>query len=173
MKKMKNTIAIVLVFITLSCSKSNAQKTAFSKVALAESVLNTDGSPITFKKILSQNKGKNVVIKIWASWCRDCIKDIPKAKEIQAAHPDATYIYISMDDTAEKWKYGIEKYDLKGIHYMAKDQMKGIFAKAIDLDWIPRTIIIDKKGKIVVYRAIETDFEKINNTLSQLENENN
>jgi hypothetical protein len=43
--------------------------------------------------------------------------------------------------------------------------MKGAFGKAIDLDWIPRYIILDKTGKIIIYRAIETDFEQINNTI--------
>ena len=51
---------------------------------------------------------------------------------------------------------------------MANDQMKGVFGKAIDLDWIPRYIIIDKKGKIVRYRAIETDFAAIDETLKSL-----
>jgi hypothetical protein len=47
--------------------------------------------------------------------------------------------------------------------------MKGEFGKSIDLDWIPRYIIIDKKGNIITYRAIETDFEKINETLKKLQ----
>jgi hypothetical protein len=47
--------------------------------------------------------------------------------------------------------------------------MKGEFGKSIDLDWIPRYIIIDKKGEIVIYRAIETDFDKINKELKNLE----
>ncbi len=51
---------------------------------------------------------------------------------------------------------------------MSNDQMKVVFAKAIDLDWIPRYIIIDETGKIVLYRAIETDFDKINETLISL-----
>ena len=51
---------------------------------------------------------------------------------------------------------------------MANDQMKGVFAKALDIDWIPRYIIVDKKGNIVLYRAIETDFDKINETLKKL-----
>ena len=169
MEKIKKTIALLIVFIAISCSKSNAQKTTFSKEALSETVLNTDGNAITFKKILSQNKGKNLVIKIWATWCRDCIKDIPKMKELQASHPETSYVYISMDDSADKWKKGIEKYQLNGTHFMAKDQMKGVFGKAIDLDWIPRCIVVDKKGKIVIYRAIETDMEKLDATLSQLE----
>jgi hypothetical protein len=51
---------------------------------------------------------------------------------------------------------------------MANDQMKGVFGQAIDLNWIPRYIILDKTGKIVLYRAIETDFELIDATLNKL-----
>jgi hypothetical protein len=50
---------------------------------------------------------------------------------------------------------------------MANDQQQGVFG-TIDLDWIPRYIIVDKTGKIVLYRAIETDFDKINETLASL-----
>jgi thiol-disulfide isomerase/thioredoxin len=169
MKNIKKLIPILLVLITVSCSKSNAQKTAFSKEALQETLLTTNDKQIAFGKILSENKGKNIVIEVWASWCGDCVKAMPKLKELQAAHPETTYLFISMDKTADKWKAGIEKHQLKGVHFMANDQMSGVFAKAIDLDWIPRYIIIDKTGKIVLYRAIETDFEQINSTLSQLE----
>jgi hypothetical protein len=45
--------------------------------------------------------------------------------------------------------------------------MKGSFGKSIDLDWIPRYIVIDKKGKVVLYRAIESDFEKIETELKK------
>ena len=93
---------------------------------------------------------------------------MPKLKELQAKNPKVDYVFISMDKTADKWKEGIEKHELKGDHFMANDQMKGVFGKAIDLDWIPRYIVIDKTGKIIIYRAIETDFEKINNTLIDL-----
>mgnify|MGYP006347379925 FL=1 len=47
--------------------------------------------------------------------------------------------------------------------------MKGAFGKSIDLDWIPRYVVIDKEQNVVIYRAIETDFEKINSTLKTLE----
>lgn len=169
MKKMKNIFALLVILTSISCSKSNAQKTAFSKEALSETLLNLNDKQVTFETILAQNKGKNTVIEIWASWCGDCVKAMPKIKELQAAHPETNYVFISMDKTADKWKAGIEKHQLKGMHYMANDQMSGVFAKAIDVNWIPRYIIIDKTGKIALYRAIETDFEKINATLEQLE----
>ena len=163
---MKRIIMALIAIATFSCSK--AQKTEFSKVALSETLLATDGTQVAFKNILKKYKGKTLVIEVWASWCSDCVKAMPKMNELQANNPDVAYLFISMDKTPEKWKNGIEKNEIKGDHFMANDQMKGVFGKAIDADWIPRYIIVDKKGKIVLYRAIETDFDKINETLEKL-----
>lgn len=163
---MKQIALIVIAFITFSCSQ--AQKTSFSKEALSEKLLTLDGGQTSFKNILKKYKGKTLVIEVWASWCGDCVKAMPKLKELQSNNPDVSYLFLSADKTADKWKAGIEKHELKGDHFMMNDGMKGVFGKAIDLDWIPRYIIVDKTGKIVLYRAIETDFDKINETLKGL-----
>lgn len=162
-------ILCILSAIIMNISCSNAQKTEFSKEALSENLSSTDGSQVAFKDILKKFKGKTLVIEVWASWCGDCVKAMPKLKELQTNNPNVSYVFLSMDKTADKWKDGIEKHQINGLHFMANDGMKGAFAKAIDLDWIPRYIIIDKTGKIVLYRAIETDFEQINSTLKQLQ----
>lgn len=163
---MKQLVILLIAFATFSCAR--AQKTNFSKEASSEKLLATDESQIAFKDILKKYKGKTLVIEVWASWCGDCVKAMPKVKELQANNPDVSYLFLSADKTADKWKIGIEKHELKGDHYMMNDGMKGVFGKAIDLDWIPRYIIVDKTGKIVLYRAIETDFDKINETLKSL-----
>ncbi|MFT5715638.1 MAG: thiol-disulfide isomerase/thioredoxin [Flavobacterium sp.] len=167
-KKMKKIVALVVSFLTLSCSNSNTDKTAFPTEALSETLLTPDGSQVAFQDILKKHEGKTVVIEMWASWCGDCVKAMPKIKELQANNPDVDYVFISMDKTADKWLTGIDKHELKGDHFMANDQQQGVFGNAIELDWIPRYIIVDKTGKIVLYRAIETDFDKINETLASL-----
>lgn len=163
---MKQLVILLIAFATFSCT--NAQKTNFSEEAVSEKLLARDESQVAFKDILNKYKGKTLVIEVWASWCGDCVKAMPKVKELQANNPDVSYLFLSADKTSEKWKIGIEKHQLKGDHYMMNDGMKGVFGKAIDLDWIPRYIIVDKTGKIVLYRAIETDFDKINETLKKL-----
>ncbi|MDI9258224.1 TlpA family protein disulfide reductase [Flavobacterium sedimenticola] len=157
-------IAVVAVF-----AFTNKQKTEFSKESLSQKLITSDSTQITFKEILAQHKGKTTVIEVWASWCSDCVKAMPKVKDMQANHPKVDYVFISMDKAFDKWKNGIAKHELKGAHYWATDGMKGAFGKSIDLDWIPRYIILDKKGKIITYRAIETDFDQINATLKTLE----
>ncbi|WP_163410899.1 TlpA family protein disulfide reductase [Flavobacterium ajazii] len=163
---MKQLVILLIAFATFSCT--NAQKNNFSKEALSEKLLSVEENQVTFKDILKKYKGKTLVIEVWASWCGDCVKAMPKVKELQANNPEVSYLFISADKTADKWKAGIEKHELNGDHYMMNDGMKGAFGKSVDLDWIPRYIILDKTGKIIIYRAIETDFDKINETLKSL-----
>jgi thiol-disulfide isomerase/thioredoxin len=164
---MKNiAIALLLIMTTISCT--NAQK-QFSSKSKKQKLTTLEGKDISFGDVLNQYKGKTILVEVWASWCSDCVKAMPKVKEMQTNNPNVDYVFISMDKAFDKWQAGIEKHELKGDHYWATDGMKGEFGKSIDLDWIPRYIIIDKKGKIVIYRAIETDFDKINKQLKNLE----
>jgi thiol-disulfide isomerase/thioredoxin len=164
---MNKIVVFFIAFVTFSCSQ--AQKKEFSAVALNEKMLALNDQQVSFKDVLKKHKGKTLVIEVWASWCGDCVKAMPKMKELQSKYTAVDYVFISMDKTVDKWKAGVQKHELVGDHYMANDQMKGVFAKAIDLDWIPRYIVIDKKGKIVQYRAIETDFQLIESSLNTLQ----
>jgi thiol-disulfide isomerase/thioredoxin len=163
---MKKTILLLVAFATFSCG--NAQKTQFSNEALSTTLLSIDGGQVAFQNILNQHKGKTLVIEIWASWCSDCVKAMPKVKNLQNDFPEADYVFISMDKTPDAWKNGIAKHELKGEHYMANDQMKGVFGKAMDVNWIPRYIVVDKTGKVALYKAIETDFDLITKTLNDI-----
>lgn len=163
----KIALCLFATVITLSCS--NAQNKEFSNESMSKKLITPENKEISFEEILKKHNGKVTVIEVWASWCGDCVKAMPKVKAMQANNPNVDYLFVSMDKAFDKWQAGIEKHELKGDHYWATDGMKGEFGKSIDLDWIPRYIIIDKKGKIVTYRAIETDFDKINEQLKKLE----
>ena len=166
---MKNMfLSLILACTTIACTQ--AQKTEFAPGALSSKLIATDKSETTFEKVLEENKGKIVVIDVWASWCSDCIKGFPKYMDLQKQFPDATYLYISMDKTWEKWIIGAEKHQLKGQHFWAEDGMKGLFGTAIDLDWIPRYMVIDKEGKIALYKAIEADDAQLVKTMKELQN---
>jgi len=169
MKKTALLFVLLLAVGATTYSFREAPKKEFSKESLSETLLAADGSQVAFKDILKKQKGKITVIEVWASWCGDCVKAMPKVKELQEKNKNVSFVFISMDKTADKWKDGIQKHELKGAQYMANDGMKGVFGQAIDLDWIPRYIIIDSRGKIILYRAIETDFDQINTTLQQLQ----
>lgn len=166
MKKIVVFIIATIIIVTYAFSKRQSDK--FSDTTLKNKLVTLDSTDIAFEDILKEHKGKTTVIEIWASWCSDCVKAMPKVKEMQANNPTVNYVFISMDKSFEKWKAGIVKHDVKGANYWVTDGMKGAFGSSIDLDWIPRYIILDKTGKIIIYRAIESDFEKINEQLKNL-----
>ncbi|MGG7036644.1 MAG: thioredoxin-like domain-containing protein [Flavobacterium sp.] len=165
---MKKIIPIV-VLAAIIFAFTNTAKSEFSKTTLSQNLVTIENTEIPFKKILKKHTGKVTVIEIWASWCSDCVKAMPKLKELQANNPNVDYVFISLDKTYEKWQAGMTKYEMKGDNYWVSDGMKGEFGKSIDLDWVPRYIILDKKGKIATYRAVETEFDKMNETLKTLE----
>ena len=164
---MKKLLFIATLFVSaLGCAQK--EETSFKKEGLENVMVTKENQPITFAEILKKYEGKTIIIDVWASWCSDCIKGMPKVKALQEKYPDATYLFISMDKTYEAWLKGIEKYEVKGEHYLTSDGMKGVFGKSINLDWIPRYMIVDKTGKIVLYKAIEADDAKLLKTIEEL-----
>jgi thiol-disulfide isomerase/thioredoxin len=164
MKKILSLLVIALS--TLSCSQ--AQQTEFKEEALSNTMKTVENTDITFQEILKKYEGKIIVIDVWASWCPDCIKGMPKVKELQEKYTDVTYLFISMDKNYDAWKKGIEKYAVQGEHYLTSDGMKGVFGKSIKLDWIPRYMVVDKTGKIALFKVIEADDDKLIETLEKL-----
>ena len=146
-------------------------KTEFGKEALEAKMTSVDGKEIAFKDILAQYKGKVVVIDVWASWCPDCKKGMPKVHELQKQFPNVKYLFLSYDRVDEKWKQGIESFNTKGgdNYHVGTSMKEGAFSKDIKLDWIPRYMVVDKKGKIALFRAIEADDEKLISTLKSIQ----
>ncbi|MGV3459662.1 MAG: TlpA family protein disulfide reductase [Flavobacterium sp.] len=165
---MKKLLLLPLLLVAfISCSQ--AQETKFTSETLADVMTSLDGEELTFKNILDKYKGKTVVIDVWASWCPDCIKGMPKVQALQQQFPKAVFLFLSYDKTDESWKKGIEKYRVMGEHYHIGPSMKkGAFAKGVNLDWIPRYMVVDKDGKIALFKAIEADDEKLIATLKKL-----
>jgi thiol-disulfide isomerase/thioredoxin len=159
-------VLATMLISTLGCAQK--EETTFKKEGIGNVMVTKENQPITFAEILKKYEGKTIVIDVWASWCSDCIKGMPKVKTLQEKYPEATYLFISMDKTYEAWLKGIEKYDVKGEHYLTSDGMKGVFGKSINLDWIPRYMVVDKTGKIALYKVIEADDEKLIKTLESL-----
>ena len=155
---MKKIIATLALGLGLTSCQA---QTEFSTESLNAILIDTENQAISFEEILKQNKGKTVVIEVWASWCSDCIKSMPQVMDLKEKFPEVAFVNLSCDKTFEAWKSGIEKHEVTGENYLIKDGMKGEFGTSIKLDWIPRFIVINKEGKIVLFRAIEKDFNKI------------
>ncbi|MDO5981549.1 TlpA family protein disulfide reductase [Flavivirga spongiicola] len=149
---------IILLIGLSSCSKAPKQ---FSEKALNDTFTTLEGTSITFNEILEANKGKTIVIDIWASWCSDCIKGMPKVKHLQNEFEEVSYVFLSLDRGEDAWKRGIKKYDVIGDHYYMQNGKDCPFADFVNISWIPRYMVVNKAGEIVVFDVIEADDDKL------------
>ncbi len=147
------TVILFLFFITIA----QAQETSFTKEALNDVFLSENGKEITLSETLKQYQGKTVFIDVWASWCKDCIAGMPKVQKLRKENPDIVFLFLSLDKETDSWKHGIEKYGVIGENYFITSGWKGALCSSIDLDWIPRYMIVNPDGKISLYKAIKTD----------------
>jgi thiol-disulfide isomerase/thioredoxin len=153
---MKTLIAILL-FVTFA----QAQQKFFTEAALNDVFVSENNEEITLSEILQQYKGKTVFIDVWASWCKDCIAGMSKVQKLREENPEVVFLFLSLDKETESWKPGIEKYGVIGENYFIPSGWKGPFCSSIDLDWIPRYMVINPKGEISLYKAIETNDENL------------
>jgi len=157
MKSILSILFIAVLFI--SCQKEILKE--FPKEALEDTMKTIDGKTMKFEEILAKHKGKTIFIDVWASWCGDCLKGIPSVKEIQKNNPQLTYLFLSLDKKEKSWKAGIKKHQLIGEHYFLKAGFKSAFSKAIDVDWIPRYMVVNPDGSIKLYEAVKTNDEAL------------
>ena len=92
---------------------------------------------------------------------------MPKVKKLQKKNKNVVFLFLSLDKTTENWKKAIKTFKIKGEHYYIASGWKGAFCSSIDLDWIPRYIVINPEGEISLYKAIKADDDRISNALTK------
>ncbi len=97
--------------------------------------------------------GKVVYIDFWASWCAPCRGEMkngaPQLHDRFKDNKDVVFLYVSIDDSEDKWKKAITDDKIEGIHLLSAGGMNSIVAKAFNISGIPRYVLIGRDGKIV------------------------
>lgn len=111
-----------------------------------------DGTPVS----LSDFKGKYVVIDFWATWCPDCIKELPELKSIynefkdkKVAGKKVEFISMSFDHNEEAWKNFIVENDMQWhqISNLIKWKENPI-SEQFQIKWIPTFCVVAPDGTI-------------------------
>lgn len=135
--------------IKLAYYKLNLLNKVLPESILNLRLINDLKKQVTLRDILNQNK-KDKVIDIWATWCGACIASFTFGKDEveQLKEQGLDFIYISIDKADKEKEMDVlaKRHSLRSYRLIEKDV--GIFKKYFEIYSIPRSILIDRNGKL-------------------------
>lgn len=146
----KSIILFIAIFsCCLSTSFGQSEKGLLEKTIPAVDLKNTKGTLVSTADI--ENDGNPIIISFWATWCSPC------KKELNAIHDEyidwmeetgVKLVAVSIDD--ERTKNRVVPYvDGQGWDYEVLLDPNGEFKRAMGVNNVPHTFVIDEEGKIV------------------------
>lgn len=135
----------LLFFTTQFCFGQKESKTALPSV----DIQNIDGTTFNTGDIF--NDGKPIIVNFWATWCSPCKRELNNIAEMYEEWQEetgVTLIAISIDDARNMAK--VAPYvNGKGWEYQVYIDPNGDFKRAMGVNNVPHTFIINGKGEIV------------------------
>lgn len=156
---MKKIICLTFLIVLASCQSEKPKK--FTKEALNNKLFSIVDDSLTLEEVLEQYIGKKVFIDVWASWCADCVRGFPTVKKLQNEYSEVVFLFLSVDKSSTDWKKGIQRFQLSGQHYLVDHNFDSDLADFLSLNWIPRYIVVNENGEIILFKATKATDENL------------
>ena len=146
MKKL-TIVALMLFLFMAGYSQVKKQKT-LGKIP-SVSVKTPTGE--TFNTADISNDGNPIIISFWATWCKPCVKELTTIADVYdewVEDTDVKLIAVSIDDARASSKV-MPLVNGKGWDYEVLLDANGDFKRAMNVNLIPHTFVVNGDGEIV------------------------
>jgi len=138
-----------LFILSLSILFFSAFTTDISKKLPSINLTNVDGEKINTAEL--ENDGNPIIISFWATWCSPCKRELNTIAEVFDDWVDETgvkLVAVSIDD--QRTKSRVKTY-VNGVSwdYDVLLDPNGDFKRAMGVNNVPHTFLIDGEGNIV------------------------
>jgi thiol-disulfide isomerase/thioredoxin len=109
------------------------------------------------------NNGNPIIVSFWATWCKPCVKEMTTISDVYEdwqAETGVLFVAISVDDarTSGNVKAMVNG---KGWEYMVLLDNNQDLKRAMNVNLIPHTFIIDGKGEVVWQHTAFTEGSEL------------
>ncbi len=144
------SLTLAFLFFGFTAFSQNVDKPAktFPKLPAVE-LKDLSGKTINTSKIT--NDGKPIIISFWALWCKPCQKELSAISEVYADWVKETGVKlyaVSIDDSRSSSKVK-PTAEGKGWDFDVLLDVNSDFKRAMNVNMIPHTFILNGKGEIV------------------------
>lgn len=142
------TLFFTSIFFSISVL-SQDDDGLLEKTVPSVSLKDVNGESVNTSEL--SNDGKPIIISFWATWCAPCKKELNAINDLYIDWQDETgvkLVAVSVDD--ERTKNRVVPYvDSKSWEYEILMDPNGEFKRAMGVNNVPHTFVIDGNGNIV------------------------
>jgi thiol-disulfide isomerase/thioredoxin len=99
---------------------------------------------------LPQKKGKPLLVNLWATWCRPCVREMPEINLIESewGEQGLQVVGISIDADLSTVERAVEAW---GLDFEVLHDAKNRSTTVFDTSEVPSTYLYDRQGRLVWY----------------------
>ena len=108
------------------------------------------------------NDGYPIIISFWATWCKPCVRELNAIAEVYEDWTDETgvkLVAVSIDDSRNTAKVG-PFVNGKGWDYEVVLDANRDFSRAMSVNTVPHTFLLNGKGEIVWQHTAYADGDE-------------
>lgn len=142
---MNKTLIITLILLTGIAFTAKSQNSELPSV----DIQTVYGEMFNTNEI--ENDGNPVILSFWATWCKPCIKELNTISEVYYDWQDETgvkLVAVSIDNARSSSKV-LPMVNGKGWDYEVYLDPNGDFKRAMGVNMIPHTFLLNGDGEVV------------------------